>query len=1048
MMKEFYKLLRICILLIALMGVLEVHAQSINVTGRVVDAESPEGLPGVNVMIKGLTKGTVTDTEGRYSLDVPDGDAILVFSSVGYLTEEVNVGNRKIIDMNLTADITALEELVVVGYGSQKKANLTGAVDVVKGDVLENRPIVNAAQGLQGMSPNLNVTIPNGDPTANAQFNIRGFESINGGAPLILVDNVPMNLNMINPNDIASLTVLKDGAASAIYGARAAFGVILIETKKGKKGSGLNVNVSSQFAWEQPIWHVDPITNGLEYALERNRARERDGSNPDYTPEYMEGLERYWNDPANNPAYEVVDGVFQNYAYTGLSNSLMSTTSPQQKIDVAISGATERANYYTSFGVLNTDGYINHPGNDNFKRYNVLMKGDFKVNKWLSVDQQVTVNIQRSNKPSEADINTMIRIEPIRAFEVPLIEGYEQYEGMYWDQAFLILPELENGGREIFSNTDLWMKSGITLTPTKRITIRSDFSYNIFNREFESARPQFEVLSYNLDQDTPINRVGDDQIDVRRDFNQYYVFNAYAQYEAADIKNHYFKAMVGFNQEWDYRTRVEGFGRTLLSPNIIDISATTGTQFITGNKMHSALRGAFYRFNYIYKDRYLFETNGRYDATSRFPKEDRFGFFPSASVGWRISQENFMEATRSVIDDLKIRASYGSLGNQYLENPNRTPIFYPYIPSMNSGFSNFIMGSGLTPFVEFPGLVSPNLTWESVITKNIGMDLTLLTGKLNLTFDMYTRETRDMLMRRQYPSVLGATPPQENAANLMTKGWELSVKWRDKIGDKLNYFVDFNLADWSAEITKFDNPTGAIGGNNNYYVGQKLGEIWGYQTVGIIQNEDQLANIPDQSRISTNLWMVGDLEFADLNGDGAVTPGNNTLSDPGDRRIIGNTTPRYSFGINSGWNYKNFSLDIFLQGIGRRDYMPANNDWTWFYPWRAYYGDKSWITDTWSPDNPNAYFPEAQLNNKNFPAQTRYLQDASYIRLKNLNIGYNLPSTLISRIGLTSAKVFVGGQNLWEFTNIRKPLDPEYVFSNSINYPLFRSYTMGLVVNL
>ena len=1023
--------------LFALMGAQNLKAQEVTVTGNVSEMDLPGGLPGVNVIIQGTTQGTVTSVDGDYSITVPGPESVLVFSSVGYISEEITVGNRSTIDVTLVPDITSMEEVVVVGYGTQKKVNLTGAVAVIDAEELQNRPIANTGEGLQGLVPNLNVRVESGDPAASPSFNIRGYESINGGSPLILVDNVPMDINRINPEDIASISVLKDGAASAIYGARAAFGVILVETKKGKKG--INVKLGTQLSWNKPIWHVDPITNGYEYALERNIVSTQQGGSPYYTPEYMESLKAYWDDPANAPAYAIVDGTFENYAYNNLSNSLMTSTSPRQKYDLSISGASERASFYTSFGAYNADGYINHPANDNFKRYNILMKGNYEATEWLSFDQSVIVNLTKSDKPSEADINSVIRTEPIRPFVVPRLEGFEEYEGEYWSHAFLILPELERGGRENVSSSDTWLKSAITLTPLNRLTLTSSFAYNIYNRQREEAKLPFEVISLTLDQNNPVVVEGADEIVARRDYNQGYVWNSYAEYLIDDLDKHYIKAMVGFNQEWENFTFVEAEGNTFITPNIVDIGAVTGTLSATGGKAHVALRGAFYRLNYIFDDRYLFEINGRYDGTSRFPKDDRFGFFPSFSAGWRISEESFMAGTRDVLDNLKIRASYGSLGNQLLGSN-----YYPYIPSMNIGFSDYVFSSGQSPYVSMPGIVSPTLTWEEVISKNIGLDVMLFSGKLDASFNAYTRETKDMLMRKDYPDVLGTSAPQENAADLITKGWEVNLKWRDNVGKDFSYNINFNISDWTSEITKYDNPTGAI---SEYYVGQQLGEIWGFETVGIIQTEEQLANMPSQDELENNAWEVGDIQYKDLNGDGVINTGDQTLENPGDRRIIGNSSPRYSFGLNTGISYKAFSLNVFFQGIGKRDYMPSRGSWTWFYPWRSYYGDKSWLTDTWREDNTDAYFPESELNSKNFENQTRFLQNAAYIRLKNITISYNLPQALISRIGLSGANIFVGGQNLWEYSKIRKPLDPEYVFDSSIDYPLFRSFTVGANFN-
>ncbi|WP_445737136.1 SusC/RagA family TonB-linked outer membrane protein [Mariniflexile sp.] len=1021
---------------------MNLQAQQKEVSGQVID-EQGMGLPGANIMQKGTKNGATADFDGNFNLKLRDGQDVLVISYLGFKTTEIVVGNQRTIKVTLQEDAESLNEVVVVGYGTQKKVNLTGAIDVATAEDLQNRPIANVGEGLQGVIPNLNVTVNSGDPTDAPTFNIRGFESINGGSPLILVDGVPMDLNRINPEDIETLTVLKDGAASAIYGARAAFGVILVTTKKGKKG--LNVQLNTLLSWNQPIFNIDPIDDGYVYALERNKVATRDGGNPVYDAAYMEGLRLYWSDPVNNPEFEVVNGGFRNYGYPKLSETLMNSTSPRQKIDLTLSGASEKVNYYTSLGFFNNDGFWNHPGNDNFKRYNFLGKIDYKINDFISFDAQVTANFENSNKPAGVDINTLIRIEPIRPYIVPLLPGYEQYEGMSWSHAFPIYAQLENGGRQITLVQDMWFKGGVTLTPIEGLKIRSDFSYNAFNRQYERYRPFYQVVSQDLTDPAPITNLGDDDIDTYRDFNQYYVFNAYAEYEKTINEDHYFKFMAGFNQEWDYNSRIRA-SATGLTPGLFDIASATGIRTNDGGSSQATLRGGFYRINYIFKEKYLIESSVRYDGTSRFPKEDRFGLFPSISAGWRISKEGWMSGTNDWLSDLKIRGSYGQLGNQLLGNVS-TP-FYPYVPSLNIGTSNYVLNSGEIPAVFPPGLVSSTLTWETVVSKNLGLDINLFKNKLDMSFDVYTRETKDMLLGIGLPMAIGAAPPLQNGANLKTTGWEASVTWKDNIGDDFNFSLNVNVSDNTSEITKYENLTGNL---NDYYVGQKIGEIWGYQTVGIFQSDDPAeiaAFNVRQSTLGETGWKTGDIEFADLNGDGVINNGTNRLDDRGDLIRIGNTTPRYSYGINANIKYNGFAIAALFQGVGKRDYYPGNQNWTWFFPWRSYNGDKSWLTDTWRPDNRDAYFPEAQLSAKNNISQTRFLQDASYIRLKSLNISYDIPQKITEKMGFSTIKIYAAGQNLWEYSNIRKPLDPEYVFDNSIDYPLLRTYSLGLSLNL
>ncbi len=1018
-----------------------VYAQDRTISGTVTDGRG-ETLPGVTVMVRGTSIGTVTDIDGGFQLNVPATADFLVFTFVGMRRVEIPLSAETTYRVTMEPEAYGLDEVVVVGYGSQVRANLTGAVDMVTSERLENRPITSVGAGLQGLIPNLNVTVYSGDPTRSTDLNVRGFESITGGEPLILVDGVPMSLDRVNPSDIESITVLKDAAAGAIYGARAAFGVIMVETKRGAT-EGMNIRFSSEFGIDVPIFHIDPIDHGYEYALLRNQAHERDGGDPYYGAEFMERLKRYWDDPENNPSYAVVDGSFENYGFIDLHGELLNNSSPHQKHDLSISGVSDRSRYYSSFGYLSTDGFVNNPANQNYKRYNVMMKGDLDITDWFNIDQQISVNSQVSSKPANQDLRIVARNEPIRAYRVPYLEDYPELEGEYWDHEFSLLGHIERGGRNKWQNSDTWLKTGITLTPFDRFRVRSDFSYNSFRREAEVVQPQYQMVSTNLEAPSHFNTIGNNTLNVRRDYNQYYVFNLYGEYEIADQDLHYVKAMAGFNQEWGMRTHVAGQAFEPVSATVVDIGATTGTQSITGGKDHVAIRGAFYRLNYIYDGKYLFEANGRYDGTSRFGTDDRFGFFPSFSAAWRISAENFMYGVSHIFDDIKIRASYGTLGNQLLGNR-----FYPYIASMTITDTNLpLSGAGNIPLVRMPGMVSPNLTWESVVTQNLGLDLTLLDYKLNATFDMYTRETKDMLMRKSYPSIIGAAAPDENAADLMTRGWELSIRWRDRVSTDFNYDISFVLSDWVSEITKYENPTNAL---NDYYVGMKLGEVWGFETVGIFQSNEAIAAAPSQEELGPG-WKAGDIQYADLNNDGVINRGNNTLDDPGDRKIIGNENPRYSFGLNTGLNYKSFGLSVFLQGVGKRDFDPGSAQWTWFYPWRAYAADKSWVTDSWTPDNPDAYWPEMGISgvqNRNFQTQSRYLQDASYIRLKSLTLSYNLPTTLTSRVGLAGVRVYASGQNLWELSNIRRPLDPEYVYSNIMDFPLMRTYAAGIIVNL
>jgi TonB-linked SusC/RagA family outer membrane protein len=1029
----------------------------------IVKDQNEEPMIGVTVKLKGTTMGTTTDTKGQYSIEVPNESSVLVFSFVGFLPQEITVGNRTSINVVLSQDDKALSEVVVVGYGTKEKVNLTGAVGVASGKVLQNRPISTVGEGLQGVIPNLNVTVRNGDPTAAVNFNIRGYESINGGSPLILVDGVPMDLNRINPNDIKSISVLKDAAAAAVYGARAAFGVVLVETKKGEAGK-VTVTFGNQISRSTSIFNTDLETDPYQFVLAQNLASTRNGGTPTWDADMVAGTKAYSENPATAPQWKVIGGVIRYYGQNNYQDRILRDFSPSNQHDVSVSGGSDKARLFASVGYINKDGFF-AIGNDKFKRYNILLKGDFKVNEWLSLDEKVVFNSQNSDKThnytNDVSVNSIIRVEPFRLIDFPDLpfyvtpgdrDVYAPYIGKYFT-GLNALPYLQDGGRTTFANNDLWFTQGITLTPIKGLKIRGDFSYNIFTRNYQDVANKVETVNSNLldPNRTQFGYSGDDYIANENTNNTYSVLNAYAEYTFQNLRNHSVTAQVGFNQEEGTNRFIRAQNRALISTSINDLGSTTGTQQATGSKSHVSLRGAFYRFNYDYKKKYLVELNGRYDGSSRFPQDSRFGFFPSFSGAWRISNEDFMASTSHWLTNLKIRASYGTLGNQLLGTN-----YYPYIATMGAATSQFIFTNTAAPIVTPAGLVSPTLTWETVTSQNFGLDFTLFKGKLDASLDIYTRDTKNMLLDVSYPDLLGTRAPKENGADLRTKGWEAAITWRDKVGKDWSYDVTLALSDWTAKITKYNNPTGNItslinntnnSNTNNYYEGQTLGEIWGFESVGLFQSEAEVTAAPVQTALGNN-WRPGDMQYRDLDGNGKIDNGNGTLSNPGDRKIIGNSNPRYTFGINTSVAYKNIRLSAFFQGIGKIDYMPSNANYNWFYPFQSNYVEKFFMKESWSETNRDAYFPAPELlGKKNIQPQTRYLQDASYIRLKNITLSYDLPKRFLEKLKIGSVQIYATGMNLWEFSNIRKPLDPETIQTGNVEYPMQRITTLGLNVS-
>ena len=1050
---DFKKGIRSLLYLIALLSLPALSSAQKKISGTVKD-NTGAPLPDVSVVVKNTTNGTITNQQGHFSISASP-NAVLVVSFTGYESKEIPVGNQSEVNVMLQQKANSLNEVVVVGYGTQKKVNLTGAVGTASSERLENRPIVDAGQGLQGVIPNLNVGIRNGDPTQAATFNIRGFTSINGGSPLILVDGVPMSLELINPDDIASVTVLKDAAASAIYGARAAFGVILVETKKGK-GKKINVQLSTGQSLAKPIFLMDVVTDPYQYVTAYNEASVRSTGQPAFDTNMVNGTKRWVENPTDANAWKVYKGTLRFYGFNDYPNKLITKVAPQEQYDLSVSGSTDKVNFYASFGYLNKDGYLrNADKNEKFKRYNILMKTNIKVNNWLSLDEKIVFNSQSSNKPHfynwDVNINSTARESPIAPIQFPDLpyyvnpgdhDLYAQYIGMYFGGTNFF-PYLLNGGRTTFNNADTWLTQGLTLNPVRGLIIKSDFSYNTFNQEYQDVASKVDVVSANLltSPMTDNGYSGDDFINNQTDYNQYSVFNTYAEYTLDRFVNHHVKIMAGYNQEWGRNSYIRAQAKSLITPLITDLNATSGQQQTWGSKSHVALQGFFYRLNYDFKEKYLLEVDGRYDGTSRFPSGSRFGFFPSFSAGWRISQEKFMARTNNWLDNLKLRASYGTLGNQLLGSN-----YYPYISTMGTGLAPYMMSNGLIPYVSPAGLVSSTLTWEKVVAKNIGLDFTVLNQRLDVSADVYVRDTKDMLMNVHYPDILGTAAPKSNAANLRTKGWELAATWRDKIGKDWNYGLTLALSDNSTIITKYQNPNGSL---SDYYVGENIGEVWGYQTIGIFQSDDKVSAAADQSQLGAN-WRAGDMQYADLNGDGKINPGKNTLDDHGDLKVIGNTTPRYSFGINGDLKYKSFSLNVFFQGVLKRQYLPDNGNWQAFYPYNDGHVEKYFLTESWSPDNPNAYFaaPTFGFNTKkNIQPQSRYVQNAAYIRLKNISLAYHLAHNLIDKVGLTNGQVYFSGMNLWEYSKMHKPLDPESVYTVTQEYYLQRIFTLGVKLN-
>jgi TonB-linked SusC/RagA family outer membrane protein len=1049
--------------------------QQKQITGTVTDKNGP--ITGVNVVVTGTTLGTITDIEGKYSIVVPSGSKTLTFSFIGMVPQEITIGTLTQIDVTLTESAIGLDEVVVVGYGTQKKANLTAAVDQVTNKALENRAIPNLTQGLEGVMPNLNIKLMDGKPIQSPTYNIRGTTSIGqGGSALILIDGIEGDPSMLNPNDIASVTMLKDAASAAIYGARGAFGVVLITTKNPEKGK-LSITYSTNYSIKEPLTVPNFVTDGYTYAKMFSEAfLNGDGSFPQNINKEMKFSQSYLDafkakidsgQPYSTVDIDPVTGQYVYYGSTDWYKELYKKTTSSFDNNISVSGSGEKAAYMISGRILNQDGLFRY-NSDNYSQVNFRAKGTIQIFPWLQLENNTDYSNMKYHNPitvgeAGVDIWNIIAVDthPVSVMFNPdgtLTTGSVYSVGDMWYGKNGI--DLNN---TVFTNT-----SGFTSKFFHdKLRVKGDFNFKNTNSTTTTTRVP---VPYSI---TPnvTTYVGTATNDIQNDWQQtqYLSTNLYAEYENTFLDSHYIKLMAGYNYEQSTFQRFDATRNGLIYPDASNINLALGQAITTiGGYEKWAIDGGFSRLNYSYKDRYLLEFDGRYDGSSKFPSNQRYGFFPSVSGGWRISKESFWHVSPKIISDLKLRASYGSLGNGNIAS-------YAYQEQLAIAQSTIILNGVLPQYTSAPSVLPNGLTWETATTSNGGLDFATLSDRLTFTGDIYVRNTSNMYtIGLTLPAIFGATAPKGNYADLQTKGWEISLAWRDKfyIASKpLNYNIRFTLANNKAVITKYNNPNKLL---SDYYVGEVVGEIWGYTTEGFFVDQADIDShakqSPQMSASPTGLWAPGDIKLKDLNNDGFINVGNNTVSNPGDRKIIGNNAPQYPFGINLGADWNNFFFSVFFQGIGKQDWYPSTEcEAFWGQYNRPYNNIPIWqLGNMWTPDNTDAYLPRtmsraaSNATTKELGvAQTKYLQNVAFIRLKNLQVGYSLPKRLISKIGASELKIYFSGEDLWSYSPlykiIGKGLDVENttprdqllrpgVGADAFNYPMMKSYSFGLSV--
>lgn len=1041
-------------------GTLGVQQNERTIKGSVKD-ENGESVIGASIQVKGTSIGTITDVNGDFHLSVPT-NAVLKISYIGYVTQEIPVDKENLFRITLKEDTQTLDEVVIVGFGTQKKVNLTGSVSVVDSKKLQSRPVATISEALQGLVPGMNFSYGStggAEINQNMKINIRGAGTIGEGSksdPLVLIDGMEGDMNVLNPNDIETISILKDAAASSIYGSRAPFGVVLITTKKGKAGR-ISINYNNNLRWTHAI-NMPHVADSYTFAQYFNRAAAADGQNPTFNEETMQRIIGYQNGSFTDTTVPNTNDP-NTWNWIGNSNNdwydlLFGNTAFSQEHSLSANGGTEKIQYYLSGNFMDENGLMSYRP-DNVKRYTMTAKINAELFPWLHVNY--STKFMRKDYEKTSYMGNQLYHELTKRWPTePVLDpnGYilnDQISG------------LVHSGSDNTQTDWLYQQFQIVLEPIKNWKIFGEINYKTIDEFWH--KHTYKLPKWNVD-GSMFYKGGFDVTSAEESAGRTNFFNpnVYSEYMKAFKGGHTMKAMVGFQAELNKYRKLGAKKNDLITDNVPNISQATGQEKITDSKLeHWATAGFFGRLNYDYKERYLLEVNLRYDGTSRFIQDKRWNLFPSFSLGWNIAREEFMQPYEHIVNTFKVRGSWGELGNQNTES------LYPYIQTMKFAAADkdgkWLINNQLPNTSNAPDLISVLLGWETMRSWDIGLDMGFLQNRLNVSFDWFERKTVNMVgPAPELPVILGTKVPKTNNADLMSRGFDLDISWRDQIRD-LQYGVHFILSDDCQKILKYPNETGSL---NTWRAGQYMGEIWGYETIGIAKTDqemnDHLATLPNGGQNEQgSKWAAGDIMYKDLDGNGVIHEGK-TITDPGDFKIIGNNTPRFKFGLDLDAAWKGIDVRLFLQGVAKRDYWLDGNmmfgasggKWgsTVFTEHMDFFRPEG---DEWGT-NLDGYFPRPNFaGDKNQKKQTRYLQNAAYCRLKNLQIGYTIPAYLTKRIGIQNLRIFFSADNLLTITSLPNSYDPETLgtgygadngaTSTAKTYPLSRTYSTGFSVN-
>lgn len=1064
----------VLLLMLLLLFPLGVFAQQKIIKGQVLD-DRGEPVIGATVMVKGTSGGTITDMDGNFSVAGKVGSTLFI-SYVGFATLEEKVtkleGNRYVI----REDAKALDEVVVVGMDTQKRNTITAAVATLKEGAIVNRPVTDLTSALQGNIAGLNFASDagvgvGGELGADIKFSIRGVGSINGGEPYVLVDGVEQSMQNVNPADIASVSVLKDASASAVYGARAAYGVVLVTTKSGKKEKA-RVTYRGTVGYSSPI-NMPQTMNSLDFAYYNNALFDNGAAAsgisriPDSTIAKIKGFMQnpysaeFPGIDMNTTGDDWAAAYYNQYANTNWFSYYFKDKSIRHSHNLSVQGGSDKVNYYIGMGYTYQEGFMDMV-QDDLSKYNLNTKFQVTANDWLkfNLNNNITLQMIKRPMPNQAIIyNKVGSHRPTQATHLPVSSEYNLPS---WNE-MLYLQNTHYQNNRISDALTL----STTITPLKgwdivgEMKIRFDLENNDFVME---SNPKYETPAGTFKPGDPTaQRQGYSYPGIhwknmnfgsytRGDMFNYYLSPNVSSSYSNQWGDHFFKAMAGYQMELQSYSNGYMYKGGMLSDDIYSFDNASGAPLAGEARSHWATMGVYTRLNWNYNNTYFLELGGRYDGSSRFAAGNRWGFFPSFSAGYDISRTSYFKRLNLPVSQLKVRVSYGRLGNQNGAG------YYDYIAQMplDAQGTNAWLLPGVNSataskgtIAKTPKMISPYITWEKVDNANLGFDLMLFNNRLSLTADLYQRTTKDMIGPAEaIPNISGIASDDRakvNNATLRNRGWELSVNWSDRLKNGISYGIGFNVFSYKAVVTKYNNPEGIIfnnhtgwPGNKGYYVGMDVGEIWGYKADDLFLSNREIDDYLRQVNLSAlkpnTMWQRGDLKYLDTNGDNKVDGGNGTLSDHGDLQIIGNATPKFSFGINLNVGYKGFEVSTLLQGVAKRDFPISGSNY--MFGGNNYSFEQH--LDYFSPENPNGFLPRLTgwKDDQNFMVNTgynttRYMLNAAYMRMKNLMVSYTFNEKQLRYIGISNLKVYFTCDNLFTITKLPKQFDPETL--NQVN---------------